>query len=721
MTSPPFNPAGLPRHASPKAGRAIVTYGRSLMSLVIARSLHEQGVEVIGCDDVGLTVLSFSRHVADTFIHAAFATDEEAALVDFEAAVRRFAPDDDRPYVLMPAFRDVRIFARHRDRFEPLIRIAGPDWASIQMVDPKDQFARFLSEHNLPGPRTRIIPPGEYREAPPANVTAPLIGKPVDGVGGRGVEMLHTRGEVQAYLAKADPKAAVLLQEVIPGDDFCVSFVAVRGEPIGVVAYRNIAQFPRKAGAGAVRETVDARPFIAATCALLKATKWNGVAEIDFRWDGKQTSEPKMLEVNPRYWAGLFHSTASGVDFPYIAYSLAAGLPIFNPDEDAVKVGFRTRTPGAWILSAAQEVAESDPHLAKAAEAWANYRTSVSQGDLVAALRNLGESAARSARGAGAINTLREHLKLHANLPSELNSDDDPGVGLGVLFALSSLIRHGKLPPELKFVAPEPAIIGAHPPKPVAAKERRPVIGVTKPADGDWLSYQAIRFAIAMAGGKAVKITARAPRDPHSIDGLVFGGGADVFPERYQAEPKAGYRYDLPRDDMEASWADAALSHDIPVLGVCRGMQMLNVLVGGTLFGDLSRFNDRRYPMTFFKRIFYRVPIVVAPDSWLADAAEKRELDVNSIHSQAVDRLGVGFVAVAWEANGLIQAIEHSRGAFLIGVQFHPELLIHRRFARRIFRSLVAAARAHARQKSARTQPISGDLAKAGRQSPRPS
>ena len=677
------------------------------MSLVIARSLHEQGVEVIGCDDVGLTVLSFSRHVQHTFVHAPFANDEEAALADFEAAVRRFAPDDGGPYVLMPAFRDIRIFARHRDRFEPLIKVAGPDWSSIQMIDPKDQFARFLSEHNLPGPKTRIILPGEYRKEPPANVTAPLIGKPVDGVGGRGVEMLRTHGEVKTYLAKADPKASVLLQEVVAGGDFCVSFVAVRGEAIGVVAYRNIAQFPRKAGAGAVRETVDAVPFMAATRALIRATKWNGVAEIDFRWDENPENEPKMLEVNPRYWAGLFHSTASGIDFPWIAYSLAAGLPIFNPDEDAVKIGFRTRTPGAWILSAAQEVAESDSHLAKAAEAWAKYRASVSQGDLATALKRLGESAARSARGAGAISLLREHLKLHSHLPSELNSDDDPGVGLGVLFALSSLIRHGELPPELKFTAKEAVISVPHAAKSPSSKDRRPVIGVTKPAEGDWLSYQAIRFAVVTAGGRAVKITARAPRDPRSVDGLIFGGGADVFPARYQAEPKAGYRYDLPRDDVEASWADAALKHDIPILGVCRGMQMLNVLGGGTLFSDLSGFKDRRYPMTFFKRLFYRVPIVVAPDSWLADATEKLELEVNSIHSQAVDRLGIGFVAAAWEANGLIQAIEHSRSAFLIGVQFHPELLIHRRFARRIFQSLVEAGREHARQKSSRAAAIS--------------
>jgi gamma-glutamyl-gamma-aminobutyrate hydrolase PuuD len=252
----------------------------------------------------------------------------------------------------------------------------------------------------------------------------------------------------------------------------------------------------------------------------------------------------------------------------------------------------------------------------------------------------------------------------------------------------------------LKFAGPdEPTdernTASTHHPK------RRPVIGVTKPDNGDWLSYQAMRLAIGLAGGKAIKITTRAPRDPKSLDGLVFGGGADVFPERYEGAPKLGYRYDLARDDMEASWADAALKHDIPILGICRGMQMLNVLGGGTLFPDLRAFKRKTYPTTFLQRLFYRLPIRVAPASWLAEATRTLELCVNSIHSQAVDRLGVGFRATAWDVDGPVQAIEHSRNSFLLGVQFHPEFLVYRPFARRIFADLIEAARAHAEEKSA--------------------
>jgi hypothetical protein len=100
-------------------GRVIITYARSLMALVIARSLAERGVEVIACDDVGMTVCSFSRHVQETFTVAPWDTEPEQFLQDLEAAVLEYAPSDDRPYVLMPVFREIDLIARNRKRFEP--------------------------------------------------------------------------------------------------------------------------------------------------------------------------------------------------------------------------------------------------------------------------------------------------------------------------------------------------------------------------------------------------------------------------------------------------------------------------------------------------------------------------------------------------------------------------------------------------------------------------
>ncbi|MAP94160.1 MAG: hypothetical protein CMK07_04320 [Ponticaulis sp.] len=677
-------------------GRAIVTYGRSLISLVIARSLHEHGVEVIGADDVGMTVLSFSKHVSDTFIHASFETDEEQALDDFEEAVRKYAPSDSRPYVLIPAFRDARLFAKYRDRFEPLIQISAPDISSIDLIDPKHVFADFAAEHGLEIPETQIITPSRYSEDDIKDVTFPRIIKPSDGVGGRGVEKLDSQEDLEAYLNEADHDAPYLLQELIDGEDYCVSVIADHGELAGAVAYRNLKQFPNKSGAGAIRETIDETPFLESTRKLLKLSKWNGVAEIDFRWNGDPNTPPKLIEVNPRYWAGLFHSTASGVDFPWLAFCLAAGRNLEEVRSDSVNVGFQSKTPAAWILSIAEEIAASDTHLQKSGDAWEKMKEYASKGEILKATNKLLNSAGHSLAAPSMLAKIQQEVSEHDDLPSEFSSDDDPAVGLGVLFALSSLKRHGTLPPELKFEAPKkekdedgtPASLA----RPKKHYRKRPIIGITKPDKGDYLSYAAMKFAVWLAGGDPIKITSRAPRDPHSIDGLLFGGGSDVYPERYQGKVKAGYQYDRVRDDMEASWAKAALEHNIPVLGVCRGMQMLNVLQGGTLSPDLSAYDDITYPTSFLHRMFFRKTISIEPNSWLSRTTGRKLLSVNSIHTQAVSQLGSGFKPAAREINGLIQSIEHETAPFMVGIQFHPEFLLYKGFARRIFRNFVMSA-----------------------------
>ena len=208
-----------------------------------------------------------------------------------------------------------------------------------------------------------------------------------------------------------------------------------------------------------------------------------------------------------------------------------------------------------------------------------------------------------------------------------------------------------------------------------------------------------MKFAVWLAGGDPVEVTARAPRDPRSIDGLIFGGGSDIYPKRYQGEPKEGYRYDLARGDMEASWAMAARRHHLPVLGVCRGAQMLNVMAGGTLYPDLSKFKTKR-ARNLIARFFERYPIRVRYKSKLAELTSCPKLmRVNAIHNQAINRLGAGLTVSAREPNGVIQGIEDPSQPFWVGVQFHPEFLIYRAPFRRLFRALVDAANTRAEER----------------------
>jgi putative glutamine amidotransferase len=184
------------------------------------------------------------------------------------------------------------------------------------------------------------------------------------------------------------------------------------------------------------------------------------------------------------------------------------------------------------------------------------------------------------------------------------------------------------------------------------------------------------------------------------LDGLLLSGGSDVHPVLFQSPPKAGYAYDLPREAMEIAWLRQAGAADLPTLGVCRGAQLMNVVAGGALHMDLAEaFEDTRYPSHWLEQIWFRKRARIVAPSRLADIVGDEDLWVNSVHSQAVDRLGEGLTISACETNGAVQAIEDPGRRFWLGVQFHPEFLIHRRRCRAIFEAFTAAAARFARER----------------------
>jgi len=173
-----------------------------------------------------------------------------------------------------------------------------------------------------------------------------------------------------------------------------------------------------------------------------------------------------------------------------------------------------------------------------------------------------------------------------------------------------------------------------------------------------------------------------------NLDGLVIAGGADIDPSCYDAdrEPATGpARPD--RDESEWALVNLAFKLGIPLLGVCRGMQVLNVVLGGTLRqhlpDEVGNTDHLPKPGTFG-----RVPVTVAPGSRLAGIVGDR-VEVHCHHHQAVDRLADGLVATAWAADGTVESVELPGETFCVGVQWHPE---EDGVDRRLFEALVGEA-----------------------------
>jgi len=216
-------------------------------------------------------------------------------------------------------------------------------------------------------------------------------------------------------------------------------------------------------------------------------------------------------------------------------------------------------------------------------------------------------------------------------------------------------------------------------------KPKKPVIGVTCSNRGSWSSWIFNRFAIWRAGGVAVKSQPRSPADVDDLDGLVIGGGDDIGATLYGGEVSLTIRPDPERDELERSMLDKALKRGLPVLGICRGYQLINVRFGGTLIQDIRS----AYEGAPKGRILLPLRSVkMVAGSRLATIFGRETIKVNSLHRQAVDQMGQGLEAVAHDRNGMVMALEHSEKPFLLGVQWHPELLPFSRRQIKLFRLL---------------------------------
>jgi putative glutamine amidotransferase len=196
---------------------------------------------------------------------------------------------------------------------------------------------------------------------------------------------------------------------------------------------------------------------------------------------------------------------------------------------------------------------------------------------------------------------------------------------------------------------------------------------------------------VVRAGGQPVVLPPVG--DPSSmldrLDALVLSGGGDLDPSSYGAVPheRTGYVREF-RDAAELPLVRRALDGGLPLLGICRGAQVLNVALGGTLHQHVPDVvGDDRHSRAPGR--YNRFPVTVAPGSRLAKALDAETVTVSHYHHQAVDRLGTGVTATAWSDDGLIEAVEAAGHPFALGVQWHPEVDEDPS----LFTALVAAAR----------------------------
>ena len=259
----------------------------------------------------------------------------------------------------------------------------------------------------------------------------------------------------------------------------------------------------------------------------------------------------------------------------------------------------------------------------------------------------------------------------------------------------------------------------------------RPRIGITGPDRGGGSAWFFTALNIILAGGKPVRIRPLRPREAETLNGIVLGGGADVDPEAYTRDDfidqylsqtlkksslnlfqrisrfivwlyypfvfllrmlfsRKSHHISKERDQLEFKLLNDIVMQGKPVLGICRGSQLINVYFKGTLYDNINVFY---YEEPNPHSIFPVKTIYLKPGSKLSKILQLETLKVNALHNQAVKEKGLNIQIAAREKNQVVQGIEHTKQDFIIGVQWHPEYLLLHKHQRRIFRALTEAAR----------------------------
>jgi len=218
----------------------------------------------------------------------------------------------------------------------------------------------------------------------------------------------------------------------------------------------------------------------------------------------------------------------------------------------------------------------------------------------------------------------------------------------------------------------------------------KPIIGITpslQPDEKQCYLWDAYVNGIVRAGGiplilPCVSDDESLHRYAKLIDGLLLSGGTDIEPIQYGEETLDGFEIEWPmtpaRDVYESKLIHAVATLNKPILGICRGHQMLNVAFGGTLYQDLNVQLPREPKLRHFQASPWSAPSHKAqllPDSQLAGIMGATTLSVNTLHHQAVKEPGDGIVISSRALDGVAESLERPQNRFIVGVQWHPELM----------------------------------------------
>jgi predicted ATP-grasp superfamily ATP-dependent carboligase len=321
--------------------RVLILDGFWNKALAGVRSLGRRGFFVGVGEGTRLAPAMFSRYCRRRFVHPSVVGEPEAFLAALERELEIGGYE-----VLLPMELSTQLLVTaHRERLTPLVRIPFADAEVTRRVHDKGTLAAFARERGIACPAT-FFPRGPADAAAMAReLPYPVLIKPRHSSGGRGIVRVECVADFPAAYSRVHARsAAPIVQECLPpgGEALGVAVLMnFASEPKASFAYRRLREYPIAGGPSTLRESIWNPELQERAERLLASLGWTGVAMVEFKVDPRN-GDPKLLEVNPRFWGSLHHAIVCGVDFPFLVYRLA-----MDGDVDRVRryrIGVRSRS-----------------------------------------------------------------------------------------------------------------------------------------------------------------------------------------------------------------------------------------------------------------------------------------------------------------------------------------------------------------------------------------
>lgn len=333
--------------------KVLVTDAQMRNSLAIIRSLGSKGIEVTSAEETRFATGFFSKYCKNKIVYPNPHKHPDK-FVDYLLGVVK----EDGYQAIFPVTDSTVIpIAKYKQEFCKYTLVPPPDYEILMKAVDKAETIKVAQENGIPCPKTYLIDNIKEVETVKDELQFPVIIKPRSSFGSRGLTLCQSVEELSLRYPKVVAAyGSCIIQEYIPhgGEELGVyALVNFDSELRAVTVHKRLRSYPVSGGPSTLRETVSRSELVETALCLLKALQWAGVAMVEFKVDPRD-NQPKLMEVNPRWWGSLQLSILSGVNFPYLLYKLITEgdvEPVLN-----YKVGVRCRwlLPGdiLWFLSA---------------------------------------------------------------------------------------------------------------------------------------------------------------------------------------------------------------------------------------------------------------------------------------------------------------------------------------------------------------------------------